>query len=86
MKRNYPSLPCSVFCKGKKNGLNESMTIYSNSGCILYEKKKEEKKREEKLANNKQFVTRRARSRFLAGTNRDRSITVQRSGNKRQAN
>lgn len=49
-------------------------------------KKKEEKKREEKLANNKQFVTRRVRSRFLAGTNRDRSITVQRSGNKRQAN
>lgn len=74
MKRNYPSLPCSVFCKGKKNGLNESMTIYSNSGCILYEKKKEEKKREEKLANNKQFVTRNSRSLSLSRRDKSRSF------------
>lgn len=44
MKRNYPFLPCSVFCKGaeKKNGF-ESMAIYSNSGCILYPYKMEKR-------------------------------------------
>lgn len=86
MKRNYPSLPCSVFCKGKKTVWTNQWQFIRIAGVFCVKKKKEEKKRKEKLANNKQFVTRRARSRFLAGTNRDRSITVQRPGNKRQAN